>query len=292
MARAQSLILLACAVLLGLLAVLLATRLIAPAAAPAAPRRAVPLVKVAVAAAPIPPGAPIGTALVRLVDWPSNALPPGTFASLAELVDTAEPRVALRSIEANEPILASRVSGKGGRFSVSGLIDPALRAATIRVNDVAGVGGFVLPGDRVDVLVTRPASGEDGGSVSDVLLQNVPVLGLDQDVNEKREGPAVVKAATLEVTQQAAQKLALAQQVGTLSLVLRSTRSGGAPAPVRTIGLQDLRDETAASARPAAVRTRRGPSARPVGTEVTVVRGLRPHSYVVGRSGEIARGGQ
>lgn len=298
-AKAQSLILLAVAVLLGLVAVLFASRLIAPVAAPAEAQPAVPLTKIAVAAAPIPTGAPIGPALVRFVDWPANTLPAGAFQSRAELVDAVEPRMALRSIEANEPILASRVTGKGGRFSVSSLIDPAMRAATIRVNDVAGVGGFVLPGDRVDVLVIRPASGhpasgEGGGSVSDVLLQNVSVLGLDQEVDERRQGPAVVKAATLEVTQQAAQKLALAQQVGTLSLALRSTRTGAqGGAPVRTIGLHDLRDDTAPAQLPAArpLGTRR-PSAQPVGTQVTVVRGLRPHSYTVGRNGEIMSGGQ
>lgn len=294
-ARAHSLILLAGAVLVGLLAVLLAARLLAPPATPAAAAPAVPLTKIAVAAAAIPTGAPIDPALVRLADWPANAVPAGAFASLAELVDAAEPRVALRPVEANEPILASRVTGRGGRFSVSSLIDPTMRAATIRVNDVAGVGGFVLPGDRVDVLVIRPASG-GGGSVSDVLLQNVPVLGLDQDVDDRREGPAVVKAATLEVSQQAAQKLALAQQVGTLSLALRSTRSGAASdAPVRTIGLQDLRDD-APPAAASAMSTRRVRASntppRHIGAQVTIVRGLRAHSYAVAREGEMMRGGQ
>lgn len=292
-ARAHSLIILAAAVLLGLLAVLLASRLMAPASVPAEARPVVRLAKIAVATAPIPTGTPISRPLVRLIDWPSDALPTGAFTSLADLVDTAEPRVALRPIEANEPILASRITGKGGRFSVSSLIDPAMRAATIRVNDVAGVAGFILPGDRVDVLVTRPASSEGDGSVTDVLLQNITVLGLDQNIDENQESPAVVKAATLEVSQQAAQKLALAQQVGTLSLALRSIRSGeGQSEPVRTVSLQDLRDDAGRTGRPAARSAARPPATRLPGTQVTVVRGLKPDSYTVGPYGEIGGGGQ
>lgn len=285
MLRAQSLIILSTAVLLGLLAVLLASRLVAPAApAPAEAQPVASLARIMVAAAPIQAGTAITPALVKQINWPLNALPAGAFTSPADLVDAAEPRVAVRALEANEPILASRVTGQGGRFSVSGMIAPAMRAATIRVNDVAGVGGLVLPGDRVDVLVTHAPPGTDGRSVTDVLLQNVTVLGLDQDVDAARDKPAVVKAATLEVSQLAAQKLALAQQVGSLSLALRSTRAAtAAPEAVRTVSLADLRDGVAGSALPAA-RSRSAPAP---GHTVTIVRGLQPRSYAVGRfSGE------
>src|SRR3546814_9365193 len=102
-----------------------------------------------------------------------------------------------------------------------------MRAVTIRVNDVAGVAGFVLPGDRVDVLLTRDRTGGEGGNVAnnlitDVLLQNVKVLGIDQDANQEKDKPSVAKAVTLEVSPQQAQKLALASQLGSLALMLRN----------------------------------------------------------------------
>lgn len=279
----QSLIILGVAVLLGLLAVFLASRLVTPPSAPAQAQPVAGLTKIVVASAPIAMGAPINQALLKQIDWPSDAIPTGAFTSLADLVDVAEPRVALRPIEANEPVLASRVTGKGGRFSVSSLIDPAKRAATIRVNDVAGVGGFILPGDKVDVLITRPLPDDSNRTITDILLQNVPVLGLDQEVDEKREKPTVVKAATLEVSQLAAQKLALAQQVGSLSLALRSiSGTETTPEPVRTVSLADLRDDATVRPLPARPVYRPRPAVPSMGATVTIVRGLKPNNYTVG----------
>jgi pilus assembly protein CpaB len=90
---------------------------------------------------------------------------------------------------------------------------------TVRVNDVEGVGGFVLPGDHVDVLMTRHA--DKGSGNNDVVLQNVKVLAIDQLADDSADKPSVVKAVTLEVETVAAQKLSLAASLGSLSLVLR-----------------------------------------------------------------------
>jgi pilus assembly protein CpaB len=98
-----------------------------------------------------------------------------------------------------------------------------MKAVTIRVNDVEGVAGFVLPGDRVDVMLTRQQ--DKAVAAADVVLQNVRVLAIDQLADERTEKPSVVKAVTLEVEVTAAQKLALAATVGTLSLALR--KAGG-----------------------------------------------------------------
>ena len=134
--------------------------------------------------------------------------------------------------------MASKVSGFGGRAILSAVIAPDMRAVTIRVNDVNGVAGFVLPGDHVDILLTR----KEGGSslFTDVLLQNVKILGIDQVASENLEKPKVAKAATLEVTQIQAQKLALAQRVGQLSLALRDLLNVEAEL-TRTITVSDLR---------------------------------------------------
>jgi pilus assembly protein CpaB len=97
-----------------------------------------------------------------------------------------------------------------------------MKAVTIRVNDVEGVAGFVLPGDHVDVVLTRQ---QDKTAASDVVLQNVKVLAIDQIADERAEKPSIAKAVTLEVEVTAAQKLALAATVGTLSLALRRPES-------------------------------------------------------------------
>ena len=129
------------------------------------------------------------------------SVPPGSFASVEEVLGTdGKRRVALRAIEINEPMLKTKISGFGGRASLSTILAPEMRASTIRVNDINGVAGFVLPGDHVDIMLTRSAGGSEANLLTDILLQNVKVLAIDQDANEDRAQPAVVKAVTLEVT--------------------------------------------------------------------------------------------
>ncbi len=191
---------------------------------------------------------------LRVVDWPTAAVPEGSFKSIDDIlgkeeVDAktgvkkpAEARTALRTIEVNEPILKSKITGFGGRASLSTLIAPGMRATTIRVNDVSGVAGFVLPGDRVDILLTRdPESGKRRGNnlQTDVFLQNMKVLAIAQDANQDRNKAAVVKAVTLEVTPTQAQKLTLAQKLGSLSLALRHVNTVNAEAP-QSIKARDL----------------------------------------------------
>lgn len=197
--------------------------------------------KVVVAATPLFFGNKIRRESLRLVDWPVTSVPPGSFKSFDELLGNDEERVSLRAIEVGEPVLQSKVSGFGGRAILSAVIAPEMRAVTIRVNDVNGVAGFVLPGDHVDVLLTRNLSGGGGKGnlITDVLLQNIKVLGIDQQASEQLDKPKVAKAVTMEVTQLQAQKLALAQKVGTLSLALRHLLNVDAEA-VRRVTLADL----------------------------------------------------
>jgi pilus assembly protein CpaB len=112
-----------------------------------------------------------------------------------------------------------------------------MRAVGIRVNDVVGVGGFVLPGDRVDVLFTRTGSNEM--PATDVLIQNTRVLAVDQIADEKNTEPTVAKVVTIEVNAVDAQKIALAQTLGALTLSLRSAGSLD-QAPARRIVSQEL----------------------------------------------------
>ncbi|WP_193370757.1 Flp pilus assembly protein CpaB [Pelagibius marinus] len=189
-------------------------------------------------------GNPVRKEQLRLVKWPGEAVPEGAFTSIDELLDGQEERVVLRAIEINEPVLKNKISGFGGKASLAAILSPEMRAVTIRVNDVAGVAGFVLPGDRVDILLTRDRTGGDGNKsannlITDVLLQNVKVLGIDQDANQEKDKPSVAKAVTLEVSPQQAQKLALASQLGSLALMLRNLADAEAE-QVKTVSTRDL----------------------------------------------------
>ena len=201
------------------------------------------LVQIAVARVPLEYGATLSSENIRMVSWPSTSVPVGAFQSLKGLYGAAEPRVVLRPIEVGEPILPGKITGFGGRASLSELIETDMRAVAVRINDVAGVAGFVLPGDRVDVLVTREPKldGEVGEaeSITDIVLQNIRVVAVDQRPSEKPTEPAVAKTVTLSVDQEGAQKLALGGQVGTISLALRNAANQD-QFMSSTVGTRDL----------------------------------------------------
>lgn len=189
-------------------------------------------------------GSELSSSSLREIAWPEDAVPAGAFAKISDLMASGR-RVVLTAIEANEPILSSKITGVGQRATLSAMIGDGMRAVTVRVNDVDGVAGFVLPGDRVDVALTRRA---DNNNTNDVVLQNTKVLAIDQTADERTDKPSIARAVTLEVGSADAQRLALASSVGTLSLMLR--RAGEATAAdVRRVTLSDL---TNGGARPVA----------------------------------------
>jgi pilus assembly protein CpaB len=295
--RGQGLIILGVAILIGLAAVFLANSYLGRVEQQQT-TVAQGMVKVAVASVPLDFGAPITPDKVRLVDWPAGSLPEGTFSSIPQLLPMNHTRVALRPMAANEPILRSKISGEGGRAAISAVLDPTKRAVAVRLSDVAGVGGFVLPGDVVDVLVTRTPMVTNGatGQITDILLQKVRVIAIDQDASDNTDKPAVGKTATLEVAQVDAQKLALAQQVGQLSLALVNP-AGEASPTVETVSTEDLRDgayvggysDGAPRFQPPPLLSAppgpRAPPRKPANPDLTVmiVRGTANSSYEVGR---------
>ena len=221
--RSSTFVMIGFAVLFGLLAVFLAQMWLNNAAderlkSIEAQRKAPPPTHtVVVAARPLRFGEELTSSALREIAWPENALPAGAFGKIAEL--TAAKRVVLLPIDNNEAVLASKITGPGQRATLSAMLTEGMKAVTIRVNDVEDVAGFVMPGDHVDVLLTRP--GEKNNAVNDVVLQNVRVLGIDQLADQRAEKPSVVKAVTIEVDPTEGQKVALAATVGTLSLLLR-----------------------------------------------------------------------
>jgi len=183
-----------------------------------AQRKAAPPARsIVVAGKPLRFGDELGSAALREMPWPDNALPAGAFDKIADL--TSGKRIVLMPIDTNEAVLASKITGPGQRATLSAMLGDGMKAVTIRVNDVEGVAGFVLPGERVDVVLTR--AGEKNNAVNDVVIQNVRVLAVDQLADQRADKPAVVKAVTLEVDPTDGQRVALAATVGTLSLLLR-----------------------------------------------------------------------
>jgi pilus assembly protein CpaB len=235
--------------------------------------------KVVVAAIPFGFGTEITREHLREIDWPQGAIPRGAFASAEEILDGRTRRVALSGIEENEPILKTKLTGPGQRASLAAVIQDGMKAVTVRVNDVAGVAGFVLPGERVDILLTRSLERED--AYADVLLQNVKVLAIDQSADERSDKPSIVKAVTLEVNTGQAQKLTLAGTVGTLSLALRAAGAAEVE-PTQRIAINDLARPTAAPVVPpnAAFVSMKTPDAQRT-VAVGVTRALKRQEYSV-----------
>ena len=314
MLNRQSLIALGVALLLGIVAVFFANSDLPTKQADAF---AGGTTKVAVASVPLAYGVDITPEKIRFVEYPNTSIPPGAFTSAAMLLPAGKKRIALLPIAINEPILASKVTGEGQGASIAALLPAGMRAASVRINDVSGVAGFVQPNDSVDVLITRSLpNGGQATQVTDVLLQNVRVIAIDQNAKNSDGTPAVARTATLEVNPIDAQKLALAQDIGSLSLVLRKPGEENNPV-VETVSMNDLRYNLYGGARypaPAVVgglggaiagsidrsaalvrsttgsQPSRRPSARPAapkreGPSIEVYRGTTSNQYKVGKYG-------
>lgn len=187
----------------------------------------------------IPFGAPLTSENLQEVAWQSADPLPGSFATISDLNKDGR-RLALLSMQRNEPILASRVTGPNQRSTLATQLGDGMRAVTIRVDEVRGVAGFILPGDRVDVISTRgDGANQDSAAFADVLLQDARVLAVDQLSDERQDKPAIARAVTLELTVQQAQKVVLAQGIGRLSLALRQANAAGED-PSSRVTVSDL----------------------------------------------------
>ena len=205
----------------------------------------IPMTEILVASENLAFGDPIKADFIKRVQWPEEFVPEGVVINQDEaLAGPDGERIAIRSFVAGEPLLKSKISGYGERPILSRKVTEEMRAFSIRINDVSGVAGFLLPGDNVDVLLTRQLGRDNKNLITDIIIQNVGVLGIDQLANEETDNPVVAKTATVEVTPEQAQKLALAQQLGTLSLTLRNYADIESAA-VKRVSVSDLGIDTA-----------------------------------------------
>lgn len=239
--------------------------------------------KVVVAVMDIQLGSRLNPQMLTMVDWPSGSVPQGAFADLKDLSD----RVVKTSIQRGEAILNGKLAPVGTLGGLSAVIAEGKRAMTVRVNDVVGVAGFALPGNFVDVMVSTQqdkegAKGnEEKQQISKIVLERVLVLAIAQEAGRDDTKPKVVNAVTLELTLQDAEKLDLARNIGTLSLVLRNqvdasnTQTVGAR-KVDLLGLKESAPVVAVTKAPSKPAPRRAPEAveRVEKDKVEIIRGL------------------
>jgi pilus assembly protein CpaB len=211
------------------------------------------MVPVVIATSAIGYGTKLEAKDLKVAQLPQDAAPAGAYPTVAAaLAADAGAPVALVPIAQREAILPAKLSGPGARASVAAMISPGMRGYSIAVTDVSGVGGNALPGDWVDVVLMHDLNKASGGTpniASDVVIQNVRVLGVDLNADPTSTKTAVPATTTLEVTVGDAQKLAVAAELGTLSLALRRTGSGEVD-PVRPVQASDVRG----GARPAVLQ--------------------------------------
>jgi pilus assembly protein CpaB len=166
--------------------------------------------------------------LTKTTPWPKTSIPAGAFSTPQQIMG----KVSRVKILANEPILESRLAGEGAGLTVR--LEAGKRALALRVDEIVGVSGFIVPDDRVDViLTTTPLGAAQDAKISKIVLQNKRVLSVAQSTEQKDGKPQLARSITLEVTPEEAEKLSLASQEGQIVLALRGL---GDEKPIVTIG--------------------------------------------------------
>ncbi len=227
--NSRTLLLIALSVLLGLGAAWMANNWLTARMATTTDAN---LENVVVATVEIPFGQMVEPQHVKLVAMPKGTAPSDAFDS----IDKATGRIATFTLLQGDILRAARLAEHLGGSTLASLIAPTKRAISVRVDDVVGVGGFLLPGNRVDVLATKGGRGNSDAE-SETILHNLRVLAVDQTASTDKTQPVVVRAVTLEMTPEEAEVLVKAQSEGRLQLALRnpldeSSKPEPKPAPV------------------------------------------------------------
>lgn len=209
-----------------------------------------------VATADLPIGATVKPSDLHLVKWPADSYPKGGFAKIEDVVD----RAVVSNVLADEPVVAGRLSEKNGGVGLSSVIPPGMRAVSVAVNNVIGVAGFVLPGSRVDVLVTgSPAGGGENSRMTTTVLQNILVISAGTKIQPDARGqPENVPVVTMLVTPEQAEIMTLAANEGRIQLVLRN------PTDEKTDKPSGIRVNTLYAGGPALEKPKVQPRPRPV----------------------------
>lgn len=256
MAKKRGIILVVLSLVMAIGAAWTANRWIAAKAA--AEEGALKGTHVVAAAMAIPYGTKVEGRHLKYVEIPKGVAPTGFFTS----VDNVKGRVSTTPITRGEILIAERFAQHDAGSTLAALVGENMRAVTVRVNDVVGVAGFLLPGNRVDVLSARKEANRR--AVTETILQNIKVLAVDQTAATDTNEPIIVRAVTLEVSPKQAETLVLARTEGQIQLTLRN--------PLQS------EPEPEVVAKPAPkIPSRKRPTrpTRPTSTTVTVIRGTK-----------------
>lgn len=215
--------------------------------------------RVLAAAISIPYGTKIEDRHVRVIDYPADGVPDAAVL----LTEQAVGKVATMDIERGELLLSSRLADHRGGSTLAALVAESMRAITVRVDDVVGVAGFLLPGNFVDVVASRIDMKTRRAS-TETILRNIKVLAVDQTASTDKNDPVIVRAVTLEVSPTQSEVLVKAKEEGTIQLTLRNPQEPH----------QIVEAPKAAPIKAAPVPVKRSVS-RPSSTEVQVIRGTK-----------------
>jgi len=219
-------------------------------------------VSVVTAAMRIPYGTKLEARHVKMVDMPEGILPPGAVRDFKEV----EGSIVKSEILDGEILLKDRIAGSGAGSTLAALVEPNKRAVSVRVNDVIGVAGFLLPGNYVDVLGTRLETGTNRRAVTETIIDMVRVLAVDQTDSTDKNDPVVVRAVTLELDPKQAELLANWEEEGTIQLALRN--------PADTVVAKEESPRPA----PQAPMRRAAPAPVREGSNVILIRGTKVQS--------------
>lgn len=235
------------------------------AAERAARSQIVPTVEVYVVNRPMRYGERLRKEDVRLVRWPQDAVPEGTFLTEEALFPKGEEalRSVVRTMEKDEAVLALKVTEPGELAGVGSRLAPGMRAFAISTDVSAGVSGFLRPGDRVDVYWTGRPPGGNGGDVTKLIQAGVRLIAIDQSADEDRTSPTVARTVTVEASPQNVASLAQAQATGRLSLSLVGVEDNSIATAVQVdqrqlLGIQEERVVEVEKEEVCTIKTRRG----------------------------------
>ena len=212
-------IVLAVAIVLGLTAVVLVNKWLSARASEsgAAVKQSVQMTKIVVAAQEILPGTRLTDANLALAEWPQSNVPKGVFDNIAAVKD----RIAVSKLAPGQPLLAAELAAPGSGAGLVAIIAPGMRAMSIKVDEVIGVGGFILPHTYVDVIGVQQIGNSSEKKV-ETLLKRIKVLAVAQETQTEDGKAKLVRTVTLELRLRDAEKLALQVNEGPIHLVLRN----------------------------------------------------------------------
>jgi len=230
MNKNMAIIVLVLAVGLGITAVFLVNKWLSARASESVVeiKQSVPMTRIVVASQEILPGARLSSANLTLADWPQSNVPKGAFDSIDALKD----RIAVSKLSPGQPLMAAELAAPGSGAGLVAIIAPGMRAMAIRVDEVIGVGGFILPNTYVDVIGVKQIGNDTNNKIAETLLKKIKVLAVAQETQTEEGKAKLVRTVTLEIRPRDAEKLALQVNLGPIHLILRNpTEDEIAPPP-------------------------------------------------------------